>query len=78
MIGALRRTRATRPQRGLDAPARAAHVAGAFAASRTLAGRRVLVLDDVTTTGATLAAACAAALAAGAAAVYGFAVARAE
>lgn len=75
---ALRRTRATRPMPGLDAAARAANVRGAFAARRDLRGARVLVLDDITTTGATLAAACAAVRAAGAAEVYGFAVARAE
>ncbi len=53
---ALRRTRPTPPQTGLDPSARRANVAGSFAASpRLLRGRRVLLLDDVVTTGATLA-----------------------
>jgi ComF family protein len=52
----LARSRATRPQAHLDAGARRANVAGAFAVVRPnwLAGRRVLVVDDVMTTGATL------------------------
>ncbi len=54
--GALARTRATPPQARLGADARRANVAGVFVARRpaALAGRRVLVVDDVTTTGATL------------------------
>jgi ComF family protein len=79
---ALARRRATRPQPGLDAAARADNVRGAFAATRRgrarLAGARVLLVDDITTTGATLAAAAAAARDAGAADVVAFAFARAE
>jgi ComF family protein len=69
--GALRRLRATRPQTELDAEARHANVAGAFevARAREVAGRRVLLVDDVLTTGATAAAAAGALLAGGAAAV---------
>lgn len=53
---ALRRARATPPQTGLSIAARRANVAGSFVAEpRALAGRRVLLLDDVATTGATLA-----------------------
>ncbi|PRP90395.1 ComF family protein [Enhygromyxa salina] len=51
----LTRVRATQPQTRLDAPARAANVDGAFVVRRPeqVRGRRVLLIDDVTTTGAT-------------------------
>jgi ComF family protein len=56
--GALVRTRPAAPQSGTSLGARARNVAGSFrAASRRLAGERVLLLDDVATSGATLAAA---------------------
>ncbi|MFQ5513845.1 MAG: ComF family protein [Myxococcota bacterium] len=55
---ALRRTRASSPQTSLAPLERARNVAGSFRTGRSLvAGRRVLLLDDVTTTGATLQAA---------------------
>jgi ComF family protein len=52
---ALAKARATAPQATLDAARRAENVAGAFAAARPdgLRGRRVLLVDDVMTTGAT-------------------------
>ncbi|MCS6797367.1 MAG: ComF family protein [Myxococcota bacterium] len=55
-LEALRRVRPTPPQAGLDARARAANVRGAFvAASKRPLPRAVLLVDDVRTTGATLA-----------------------
>jgi len=66
--GALRRVRATAAQARLGPAARRANLRGAFAASEpsSLAGRRVLLVDDVVTTGATLEAALATLAAAGA------------
>lgn len=53
--GALRRTRRTAPQRGRAREERALNVRGAFAARPSrVAGARVLLVDDVVTTGATL------------------------
>ena len=61
--GLLTRFRETRPQAGLDRQKRAGNVRGAFTAlqSGALKGKRVLIVDDVRTTGAT-ARACAKAL----------------
>jgi ComF family protein len=59
-VPALRRIRPTSPQaRGLSRDQRYANVADAFlcAAPGTIDGRRFMLVDDVTTTGATLAAA---------------------
>lgn len=68
--GWLERRRATRPQVGLDRAARARNVQGAFAvpdmARGELRGRRVVLVDDVLTTGATLDACVKALLRAGA------------
>lgn len=68
---ALTRTRPTRPQTELDAAARQANVKGAFAVTRPaeVAGRRLLLVDDVLTTGATVGAAAHALRQGGAAAV---------
>lgn len=68
--GLLARTRDTRTQTALGPTERWANVAGAFRAVVPLAGTRVALVDDVLTTGATLAA-CAAALAASGAAAVG-------
>lgn len=52
----LRRARPTRPQTEFAKSARARNVRGSFRATPgALSGRRALLLDDVTTTGATLA-----------------------
>lgn len=71
LTGALARVRPTRPQTELDEPARRANVAGAFAVRRagSVAGRRLLLVDDVLTTGATAGAAADALRRAGAAEV---------
>jgi ComF family protein len=80
VTGALVRTRPTRPQTELDAAERGANVAGAFAVRRpaALAGLRVLLIDDVLTTGATARAAARALREAGAATVGVLVLARVE
>ncbi len=71
------RTRHTRPQVGLDRVQRRQNVQGAFAVDRQrVAGQHVLLVDDVCTSGATLAAAAEALLEHGAASVRGFCFAR--
>ncbi|MFO0758598.1 MAG: ComF family protein [Byssovorax sp.] len=77
---ALHRVHATAPQALLGRQARLDNLAGAFAAREAsrLRGRRVLVVDDVATTGATLGACREAMMCAGAASVIGLVLARAE
>lgn len=53
--GGLTRTRATPPQRQLSAAGRRRNLRGAFCCTLPLAGKRVVVLDDVVTTGSTMA-----------------------
>lgn len=70
-VDGLRRVRATRPSVGLGPAARAANVRGAFRVrdAAAVAGRAVVLVDDVLTSGATATACTKALLAAGAASV---------
>jgi ComF family protein len=73
VLGALKRVKATPQQVGLSQSARALNVQGAFRVSLSgkaaVAGRRVILVDDVITTGATVDACARALLRAGAAEV---------
>jgi competence protein ComFC len=75
---ALRKTRETRSQVGLNVAERHENLAGAFQGEpRIVRGKTVLVVDDVATSGATMQACAQALLDAGAARVYGLTLARA-
>jgi predicted amidophosphoribosyltransferase len=71
MVDGLERVRATRPSVGLDRAGRAENVKGAFRVRdiEAVQRRRVVMVDDVLTTGATAAACAKVLLQAGAAAV---------
>lgn len=75
--GALTRTRSTSSQTALSPEARRANISGAFRA-RPLGGRRVILVDDVLTTGATLCEAALTLTAAGAGSVEAVTFARAK
>ena len=79
-VAALARTRATQPQFELGRERRAENVADAFRVQQTalaaVAGRWIVLVDDVATTGATLVACAHGLLAAGAAGVSACTVAR--
>jgi ComF family protein len=76
MTTGLRRTRDTPAQAALPWKERAKNVRDAFAADPSLGGTRIAIVDDVMTTGATLASAANAVLRAGALGVEAWAVAR--
>jgi ComF family protein len=75
---ALRRSRHTHSQVGLDGAERRKNVMGAFVAdARLVTGKTILLVDDITTTGATIGAASASLMQAGAGKVFTLTVAKA-
>jgi ComF family protein len=77
LMDGLRKIRDTKAQSSLGRAARRRNVMGAFEASPTVSGRRVLLVDDVMTTGATLTACASACLDVGAVGVDVLVLARA-
>ena len=78
LMAALRRVRHTATQTGLSNTSRRRNVAGAFQVRLPVAGKRILLIDDVMTTGSTVAACAAALRRAGALRIVVLTVARAD
>jgi ComF family protein len=76
LLRGLRRSRDSLPQEGLTRAARAANVRRAYVCETSLEGTTIALIDDVMTTGATVAAASKALLEAGASRVDAWVVAR--
>ena len=75
--GVLRRTRDTPPQVSMSSPEqRRQNIEGAFQSTSELRGQRVLLIDDVVTTGATMSACAGPLKEAGASSVWGLVLAR--
>ena len=72
----LQRVRDTPPQARLSAQERRANLRAAFKSSAAVAGKRILLFDDIRTTGSTLSAASRALRRAGAIEIHAFVVAR--
>lgn len=77
-VPALRRVRYAPPQSTLAAAARRANLRDAFAVRRDVAGKAIVLVDDVATTGTTLAECARVLTAAGAISVVGVVLARAS
>jgi predicted amidophosphoribosyltransferase len=77
-MAALRRVRHTATQTGLSNTSRRRNVTGAFEVRQPVAGKRILLIDDVMTTGSTVAACAAALRRAGAIRIVVLTVARAD
>lgn len=76
LTGAVRRQRSTAPQSGLNRSARRRNLAGAFRSRADRVPERVIIVDDVVTTGTTLEALTQTLLRAGASEVHAWAFAR--
>lgn len=76
-LAALRKVRETAPQRTLGRRSRQANLRGAYICELDVRGARVVIVDDVITTGATVGTAAEALRRAGAASVHAWAAARA-